>query len=169
MSDVELLTSTIDDVVLIMFHTDGKRYYLFDRFPEASSDEMINHVLNTIVPIVDEYGHEGNGEVTRPFFINEHCAREVWNRFCKEGFSVIAFEHFENPQKTYKIRSKTTGQFSSGGKMGWSKKGKVWSCYKHLLSHIAQQDRADYHENCEVVVMKEEKRFNIEDIDRHNG
>lgn len=38
----------------------------------------------------------------------------------------------------FKIRSKTTGLFSTGGGTpGWSKKGKTWNMRGHVSSHLA--------------------------------
>lgn len=63
----------------------------------------------------------------------------------------------------FKIRSKTTGMFSTGGQSpGWSKKGKTWNMRGHISTHLAGLDatgRAEYRKHdAEVVecVIREE-------------
>ena len=100
--------------------------------------------------------------------MNEHCAREVWHELSTNGFSDVSFDKDKKQQKTYKIRNKKTGQFSTGGNAGgWSKKGKAWTGISHLKCHLIQNQRK-YHDIAEVVVMTENTRFDIEDIDKYS-
>lgn len=168
MSDVTLLTTTLDNLIIVVFVIGKDRHYLYKRYPQATCDEMISHVLNTIVPIIDEYELTNGDDITAPFQINEHCARDIWSELSKEGFSDTTFNDYEKPQRTYKIRHKKTGQFSRGGAHGWSKKGKVWSCISHLRSHLSQfSNNPQKYADCEVIVLKEEKRIDINDIDKY--
>lgn len=63
----------------------------------------------------------------------------------------------------FKIRSKTTGMFSTGGQSpGWSKKGKTWNQRGHVSTHLSglyRTGRETYRDNqAEVVecVIREE-------------
>lgn len=63
----------------------------------------------------------------------------------------------------FKIRSKTTGMFSTGGQSpGWSKKGKTWNMRGHVSTHLSglyRTGRETYRANdAEVVecVIREE-------------
>jgi hypothetical protein len=166
-SDVTILTATIDDVFIIEFVKGKSKHFLYKKFPDANSDEMLSNVLNVIVPIINNYVPE-TMQVNSHFEVNEHCARDIWGTLVEDGFVDTSFENYKKPQRTYKIRSKETGQFSTGGSGGWSKKGKSWSCLAHLKSHLSQNYRKDYN-NCEVIVLKEEKKFNLKDIDKYSG
>lgn len=63
----------------------------------------------------------------------------------------------------FKIRSKTTGMFSTGGhNPGWSKKGKMWNMRGHVSNHLSglyRTGRETYRDNdAEVIecVIREE-------------
>lgn len=57
--------------------------------------------------------------------------------------------------KIYRIRNKTTGKFSSGGRSPkWTKNGKVWFEIKHVKSHLSVVHKNiidDYISNGELV------------------
>lgn len=56
----------------------------------------------------------------------------------------------------FKIRSKTTGLFSTGGQSpGWSKKGKTWNMRGHISTHLVglyTTGRAEYRKHDAEVI-----------------
>ena len=173
MNNVTVLSDVFDDISLVAFITDKKKHYLYKHYKNYEYSSILQHTLDILCPIIDTYEKKVH-DTTEPFVVDEPCAREIWTELVKNHYEDISFNQFKKPQRTYKIKHKITGQYSTGGDgsnskkntSGWSKKGKVWSCISHLKSHLSQNTREDY-VDCEVVVFKEEKRFDIQDIEKH--
>ena len=58
-------------------------------------------------------------------------------------------------KKIYKIRNKTTGQFSTGGfNPKFTTNGKIWTQKSHLILHIkhfSKYEISKIYKNCEIV------------------
>jgi len=174
---VNILITFLDKIIIVEFNINKNSFYLAKKF--CNREEIKSKVFELISSVSE--GQEFDK-------IKQRCARNIWSELCEQNFQQVQqLDNITNQTKklisiedpnlvVYKIRDKNTRLYSKGGMNGnklWSENGKSWNTLGHIKLHInnlkgdfRNSSKIDLYDNSEIVVMKEVKRYDIQNMEK---